>query len=103
MVSTVMPVRWTSSGKQTIKVPGVRMLVDIAPATRHALAIARMTGANTLGVAEMAMTLILAAQSRIVGFGAIGQVVAELLKGFRCRIIRTTQIIVDYFAYCAIQ
>ncbi len=88
--------------------------VDLAAASRHKLAIARTTGANTLGVAEMAMTLILAARRKIkinqksvdsgiweknvanetigstvgiVGFGAIGQAVAELLKGFRCRII----------------
>lgn len=88
--------------------------VDLAAASRHALAIARTTGANTLGVAEMAMTLILAARRKIkinqkcvdigrwdknvahetigstvgiVGFGAIGQALAALLKGFNCRII----------------
>lgn len=88
--------------------------VDLAAASQCGLAIARTTGANTLGVAEMAVTLMLAARRKlkinqtcvdsgvwaknvanetigstvgIVGFGAIGQVVAELLKGFRCRII----------------
>ncbi len=88
--------------------------VDLAAASRLGLAIARTTGANTLGVAEMAVTLILAARRKlklnqkcvnagvweknvahetigstvgIVGFGAIGQTVAELLKGFHCRFI----------------
>lgn len=88
--------------------------VDLAAASKRGLAIARTTGANTLGVAEMAMTLMLAARRKlkinqkcveagtweknvahetigstvgIIGFGAIGQTVAELLKGFQCRII----------------
>ncbi len=88
--------------------------VDLEAATRRGLAIARTTGANTLGVAEMAVTLMLAARRKlkvnqkcvvsgkweknvaretigstvgIMGFGAIGQTVAELLKGFRCRLV----------------
>lgn len=88
--------------------------VDLAAASRYGIAIARTTGANTLGVAEMALTLILAARRKlkvnqkcvdsgnwlknvanetvqntmgIVGFGNIGQALAELLKGFNCRLI----------------
>jgi D-3-phosphoglycerate dehydrogenase len=88
--------------------------VDLEAASRHGLAIARTTGANTLGVAEMAVTLMLAARRKlkisqkcvesgvweknvaretigctvgIVGFGAIGRTVAELLKGFGCRLV----------------
>lgn len=88
--------------------------VDLAAATKHHIAVARTTGANTPGVAEMALTLILACQRKlkrnqkcietgkweknvaratigstigIVGFGAIGQALADLLKGFGCRII----------------
>ena len=88
--------------------------VDLAAASRYGIAVARTTGANTLGVAEMALTLILAARRKlkinqkcvdsgnwaknvanetvqstvgIVGFGNIGQALAELLKGFNCRLI----------------
>jgi D-3-phosphoglycerate dehydrogenase / 2-oxoglutarate reductase len=88
--------------------------VDLEAASRYGIAVARTTGANTLGVAEMALTLILAARRKlkinqkctdagswaknvanetiqstvgIVGFGAIGIALAELLKGFNCRII----------------
>lgn len=88
--------------------------VDLAAAARRHIAVARTTGANTPGVAEMALTLILAARRKlkinqkcvetgkwyknvaratlqstigILGFGAIGQALAELLKGFNCRII----------------
>jgi D-3-phosphoglycerate dehydrogenase len=88
--------------------------VDLEAASRFGIAIARTTGANTLGVAEMALTLILAARRKlkinqkcmdsgkwtknvasetiqstvgIVGFGAIGQALTDLLKGFNCRII----------------
>ncbi|SHI14618.1 D-3-phosphoglycerate dehydrogenase [Sporobacter termitidis DSM 10068] len=88
--------------------------VDLPAASRRGIAVARTTGANTLGVAEMAVTLMLAARRKlkinqkcvdagvweknvahetigstvgIVGFGAIGQKVAELLEGFGCRIV----------------
>lgn len=88
--------------------------VDLDSATRHGIAIARTTGANTLGVAEMALTLILSVKRRILenvecvnsgqwernvahetigstigilGFGSIGKALAKLLTGFECRII----------------
>jgi D-3-phosphoglycerate dehydrogenase len=88
--------------------------VDLAAASRYGIAIARTTGANTLGVAEMALTLILATRRKlkinqrcidsgswvknvanetvqstvgIVGFGNIGQALAGLLKGFNCKLI----------------
>ena len=88
--------------------------VDLSAASRHHVAVARTTGANTPGVAEMALTLILAARRKlklnqkcvetgiweknvaratigstigILGYGAIGQALVELLKGFNCRII----------------
>jgi phosphoglycerate dehydrogenase-like enzyme len=88
--------------------------VDLEAASRHGIAIARTTGANTLSVAEMALTLILTVKRRIrenqeivkkgkwekivvretlgstigiLGFGAIGQALAGLLSGFGCRII----------------
>lgn len=88
--------------------------VDLEAATRYGIAIARTTGANTLAVAEMALTLILAARRKlkinqqytesgkwqknvahetvqstvgILGFGAIGQTLADLLKGFNCQLI----------------
>ncbi len=88
--------------------------VNLAAATKYGIAIARTTGANTLGVAEMALSLILASRRKIranqncvisgkwkknvanetigstvgiVGFGAIGQALADLLKGFDCTII----------------
>lgn len=88
--------------------------VDLKAASRCHIAVARTTGANTNGVAEMAVTLMLSAVRQlkrnmdcvsmgdwkkdvvreisgstvgILGFGAIGQRVATLLKGFDCRII----------------
>lgn len=88
--------------------------VDLAAASRNGIKIARTTGANTTGVAEMAMTLILSCRRKInavqrcvqsgkwekivanetigstvgiVGFGAIGRRLARLLSGFDCRIV----------------
>lgn len=88
--------------------------VNLAAATKYGIAVARTTGANTLGVAEMALSLILASRRKIranqncvasgtwkknvanetigstvgiVGFGAIGQAFADLLKGFNCTIV----------------
>lgn len=88
--------------------------VDLQAATRNGIAISRTPGANTLGVAEMALTLILAARRfvwlnqkcvlegkwtktvshetigstvGIVGFGAIGKALAKLLQGFDCKIL----------------
>jgi phosphoglycerate dehydrogenase-like enzyme len=88
--------------------------VDLKAASKYGIAIARTTGANTLGVAEMAFSLIMAARRKlkyfdqavargdwekviagetiqstigIVGFGAIGKALAKLFKGWDCRII----------------
>ncbi|WP_320128706.1 phosphoglycerate dehydrogenase [uncultured Sphaerochaeta sp.] len=88
--------------------------VDLKAASQYHIAIARTTGANTLGVAEMALTLMLSAHRKlkqnmnlvsegnwekdvtneisdstigIVGYGAIGQTVAKLLQGFSCKLI----------------
>jgi phosphoglycerate dehydrogenase-like enzyme len=88
--------------------------VDLPSASRHGIAIARTTGANTLGVAEMAFSLIMAARRKlkyfdlavtrrdwgklivhetiggvigIVGFGAIGRALAKLFRGWDCDII----------------
>lgn len=88
--------------------------VDLNAASRHHIAIARTTGANTMGVAEMALTLILAMRRKlklgqemvdrgawekyvvpetvgatigILGFGAIGQALTRLLQGLNCKII----------------
>jgi phosphoglycerate dehydrogenase-like enzyme len=88
--------------------------VDIPAASRYGIAVARTTGANYLGVAEMAFSLILAARRKlkyfnqavtredwgkviveetiqstigIVGFGAIGRAVAKLFSGWDCKII----------------
>lgn len=88
--------------------------VNLADATDSGIAIARTAGANSSGVAEMALTQILAAKRQlminrkvvnggvwvknvgheligatvgIVGFGAIGQLLARLLSGFQCRIL----------------
>ena len=88
--------------------------VDLASATRHGIAVARTTGANTMGVAEMALTLLLAARRElasniacvrngewvknvsnetvgatigILGFGAIGRALAGLLRGFGSSLI----------------
>lgn len=88
--------------------------VDLQAAAKRHIAVARTTGANTPGVAEMAMTLILAAKRKlklnqkcvdmgkwdknvaratigstvgILGFGAIGSALCDLLRGFNCRVI----------------
>lgn len=89
--------------------------VDLQAASNNGIAIARTQGANTLGVAEMALTLILASRRQlpeniacektgnwemrpvsnetiggivgIVGFGAIGRALAGLLRGFDCKIL----------------
>lgn len=88
--------------------------VNLADATASGIAIARTTGANATGVAEMALTQMLAAKRQlminrktvdggvwvknvgseligatvgIVGFGAIGQILARLLSGFQCRML----------------
>ncbi len=88
--------------------------VDLEAASRYGIAVARTTGANTLGVAEMALSLILAARRKfninqkcvaegkwaknvanetiqstvgIIGFGPIGQAFAHLIKGFDSRIV----------------
>jgi lactate dehydrogenase-like 2-hydroxyacid dehydrogenase len=88
--------------------------VDVPAASRYGIAAARTTGANYLGVAEMAFSLILAARRKlkyfdqavaredwgkviveetiqstigIVGFGAIGRAVAKLFSGWDCKII----------------
>lgn len=88
--------------------------VDLKAASRHGIAIARTVGANTNGVAEMAVMLMLSALRQlkknmgyvaagdwkkdvvheigtstvgIMGYGAIGQRVSELLKGFGCRMV----------------
>lgn len=88
--------------------------VDLDAATKYGIAIARTTAANTIGVAELAVLLMLAAIRRlkeninnlnvgdwskcvshelygstvgIIGFGNIGKKVAQLLQGFSCRIL----------------
>lgn len=88
--------------------------VDLQAATKYGMAIARTTGANTLGVAEMAFSLIMSARRKlkffdkcteignwekvvvnetigatigILGFGAIGRALATLFKGWDCNII----------------
>jgi phosphoglycerate dehydrogenase-like enzyme len=88
--------------------------VDLAAASNYGIAIARTTGANTNGVAEMALLLILSTRRKIrinqncvvkgewkknvanetmgstvgiLGFGAIGQALADLLSGFGCNIL----------------
>jgi phosphoglycerate dehydrogenase-like enzyme len=88
--------------------------VDIPAASKNGIAIARTTGANTLGVAEMALTLMMAARRElkpnmervrigkwekivvnetigstigILGFGVIGRAFAELLQGFNANLI----------------
>jgi phosphoglycerate dehydrogenase-like enzyme len=89
-------------------------MVDLKAASSYGIAVARTTGANTLGVAEMAFSLIMAARRKlkyfdhavgredwekvivretvqstvgIVGFGAIGQALARLFMGWNCTII----------------
>lgn len=88
--------------------------VDLDAATKYGIAVARTTAANTIGVAEFTVLLMLAAKRRlkeniehlavgdwsrnvshelfgstvgIIGFGNIGQKVAQLLQGFCCRIL----------------
>lgn len=88
--------------------------VDLKAATRHNIAIARTTGANTNAVAEMALTLMLSTKRNllkgvnciktcnwkkdigheiisstvgIVGFGGIGKRLTQLLTGFDCQIL----------------
>lgn len=89
--------------------------VDLAAASRHGIAVARTTGANASGVAEMALTLILACRRElrpnrfrcietgrwdkyiasetaggtvgILGFGAIGRLLAKMLLGIGCTVI----------------
>lgn len=88
--------------------------VDLKAASRNGIAIARTTAANTTGVAEMALTLILCCRRKInryqartrsgewvkdigneliggtvgiIGYGNIGRRLAGLLKGFQCRVI----------------
>ena len=88
--------------------------MNLPEATASGIAVTRTTGANSTGVAEMALTHILAAKHQlminrkvmnsgiwvknvgseligatvgIVGFGAIGQTLAKLLSGFHCRIL----------------
>lgn len=88
--------------------------VDLKSASKYHIAVARTTGANTQGVAEMAVSLMLAAHRKlkknmkivasgkwekditneitgstigIVGYGSIGRTVSKLLQGFDCRII----------------
>ncbi|MCI8304103.1 MAG: phosphoglycerate dehydrogenase [Lawsonibacter sp.] len=89
--------------------------VDLPAASRHGIAVARTTAANASGVAEMALTLILAARRGlrpnrihcietgvwersvahetagntvgIVGFGAIGRILARLARGLGCRVL----------------
>jgi phosphoglycerate dehydrogenase-like enzyme len=89
-------------------------MVDLKAASSYGIAVARTTGANTLGVAEMAFSLIMALRRKlkyfdhavsredwgkvivretiqstigIVGFGAIGQALAKLFNGWDCTII----------------
>jgi len=88
--------------------------VDLEAATRHGIAVSRTVGANAEGVAELALGFALAARRRlishdrvvqegawqrsitgglwgatvgIVGFGAVGRVLAELVRPFRCRVL----------------
>lgn len=88
--------------------------VDLDAATKHGIAIARTTGANTTAVAEMALMMMLMSRRRmnvyqarlragdwkkdigheligatvgIIGFGSIGQRLSRLLTGFDCRVL----------------
>jgi len=88
--------------------------VDLKAASKHGICIARTTGANQTGVAEMALTQILAAGRQLVrnrktvesgkwtknignellgkrvgilGFGNVGQCFAKLLSGFDTEIL----------------
>lgn len=88
--------------------------VDLEAASKNGIAIARTPGANTIGVAEMSLMLILASHRQlkqnmelvqqgnweknvinevygstvgILGFGNIGQALAKMLKGLECKIV----------------
>ena len=88
--------------------------VNLPDATAHGLAVARTTGANKTGVAEMALMMMLAAGRQvmlnrktvasgiweknigheligkkvgILGFGNIGVALAKLLQGFDCEVV----------------
>lgn len=88
--------------------------VDLEAATKHGLCVTRTTGANKTGVAEMALTMLLAAGRQlmvnratvnsgvwvknigseligkkvgILGFGNIGIALARLLSGFGCELV----------------
>ena len=88
--------------------------VNLPDATAHGLAVARTTGANKTGVAEMALMMMLAAGRQvmlnrktvasgvweknigheligkkvgILGFGNIGIALAKLLQGFDCEVV----------------
>ena len=88
--------------------------VDLPAASRHGIAVTRTTGANCTGVAEMALLHIIAARRQlfinrsvmesgvweknigrelrlkkvgILGFGAVGMALAQLLQGFECEIL----------------
>lgn len=88
--------------------------VNLKDATESGIAIARTAGANAPAVAEMALSLILAARRQlflnrkvvesgvweknvtneliggtvgIAGFGAIGRILARLVEGFQCRVL----------------
>ena len=88
--------------------------VDLKAASQYGICVVRTAGANATGVAEMALTMILATRRQImqnravvesgvwvknvgtetvrktvgiVGFGTIGQILAKLLSGFDCEIL----------------
>ena len=88
--------------------------VNLPDASAHGLAVARTTGANKTGVAEMALMMMLAAGRQvmlnrktvasgvweknigheligkkvgILGFGNIGMALAKLLQGFDCEVL----------------
>lgn len=88
--------------------------VNLPDATAHGLAVARTTGANKTGVAEMALMMMMAAGRQvmlnrktvasgvweknigheligkkvgILGFGNIGIALAKLLQGFDCEVV----------------
>ena len=88
--------------------------VDLKAASRHGIAVAITPGANSSGVAELALTLALAVKRRvvnhhgflnqgvwqkqmgselsgatvgIVGFGAVGRTLAKYLAGFDCTLL----------------
>ena len=88
--------------------------VDLSAATKYGICATRTSGANSMSVAEMALGMILALRRQhrqnrqvmesgvwkkpvgtetygkvigIWGFGAIGQRLAQLLKGFDCKVL----------------